>query len=80
MPPVGFEPRISAGERLKTYALDRAATATGDKITNIILKYTRAYQLQQVPVAEQFKAWVCDRSLAGITGSNPSGGMDVCLF
>jgi hypothetical protein len=26
MPPVGFEPRISAGERSWTYALDRAAT------------------------------------------------------
>jgi hypothetical protein len=26
---VGFEPTISAGERSKTYALDRAATETG---------------------------------------------------
>jgi len=25
MPPVGFEPTISAGERPQTYALDRAA-------------------------------------------------------
>ena len=29
MPPVGFEPKISAGERPQTYALDRAATETG---------------------------------------------------
>jgi len=29
MPPVGFEPIISAGERPKTYALERAATGTG---------------------------------------------------
>jgi len=29
MPCVGFEPMISAGERPKTYALDRAATGTG---------------------------------------------------
>ena len=29
MPPVGFEPKISAGERPKTNALDRAATGTG---------------------------------------------------
>ena len=29
MPPVGFEPTTSAGERLQTYALDRAATGTG---------------------------------------------------
>ena len=30
MPPVGFEPTISAGERPQTYALDRAATGIGD--------------------------------------------------
>jgi hypothetical protein len=29
MLPVSFEPRISAGEWLKSYALDRAATGTG---------------------------------------------------
>ena len=29
MPPVGFEPTISARERPQTYALDRAATGTG---------------------------------------------------
>ena len=28
MPPVGFEPTISAGERPETYALDRVATGT----------------------------------------------------
>jgi len=30
MPPVGFETTISAGERPQTYALERAATGTGD--------------------------------------------------
>ena len=29
MPPVGFEPTISAGERSQAYALDRAATEIG---------------------------------------------------
>ena len=29
MPPVGFEPTISAGERPQSYALDRAAPGTG---------------------------------------------------
>ena len=29
MPPVGFEPTISAGERPQTRALDRTATGTG---------------------------------------------------
>ena len=31
MHPVGFEPTISAGEWPQTYALDRAATGTGNK-------------------------------------------------
>jgi hypothetical protein len=31
-------------------------------------------------VAARSKAWVCGRSLAGIAGSNPAGGLDVCLF
>ena len=29
MPPVGFEPTVSAGKRPQTYALDCAATGTG---------------------------------------------------
>jgi hypothetical protein len=41
MPPVGFEPTISAGERPQTYALDRAATGIGfdkgSQILNILL-------------------------------------------
>ena len=32
MSPVGFEPTVSAGERPQTYALDRAATGTGQII------------------------------------------------
>ena len=33
-----------------------------------------------VPVAARSKALVCGRSLAEIVGSNPTGGMDVCLL
>ena len=33
MPLVGFEPTISAGQRLQTYALDREATGTGNCVT-----------------------------------------------
>ena len=29
MPPMGFEPTISEGERPKTYVLERAAIGTG---------------------------------------------------
>ena len=32
-----------------------------------------------IPVAARSKAWVCGRSFAGIVGSNPAGGMDVCV-
>ena len=32
MPPVGFEPTISAGKRPQTYAPDRTATATGTEL------------------------------------------------
>ena len=34
----------------------------------------------QKSVAARSKAWVCGRSLAGIAGSNPAGGMDACLL
>jgi hypothetical protein len=36
----------------------------------------------QVPilVSARSKAYVCDRSLAGIAGSNPAGRKDVCLL
>jgi hypothetical protein len=32
------------------------------------------------PVAVRSKAWVFGRSLDKILGSNPTGGMDVCLL
>jgi len=47
MPPVEFEPTISAGERPQTYALDRAATGTDFKkkldFENIYLQGERAF-------------------------------------
>jgi hypothetical protein len=33
-----------------------------------------------VPVAARSKAWVCSSALVEIVGSNPTGGMDVCLL
>jgi hypothetical protein len=33
-----------------------------------------------VPVAVRSKARPCDRSLAGVTGSNTAEGMDVCVM
>ena len=44
MPPVGFEPTISAGERPQTDALDRAATGTGNKEEILWWGPTMVYQ------------------------------------
>ena len=35
MPPVGFEPTISVGERLQTYASDRAATGPARNVLHV---------------------------------------------
>ena len=54
MPPVGFEPMISGGERPQTYALDRAATGTGSVhhllyqikctvLINVVLSYSSIF-------------------------------------
>jgi hypothetical protein len=40
----------------------------------------RIYVLMRKPVAGRFKAWVCGHSLDGIAGTNPAGGIDVCLL
>jgi hypothetical protein len=32
------------------------------------------------PVTARSEAWVCGRSPAEIMGSNPTGGLDVCLL
>jgi hypothetical protein len=51
MPPVEFEPTISAGERLQTYALDRAATGTG------ILSLLSNQNPLSPPLAPSSAAW-----------------------
>jgi hypothetical protein len=40
---------------------------------------TEARVREPIPVAALSKAWVYGRSFAGIVGSNPTGGMDVCV-
>jgi len=47
MPPVGFEPTISAGERPQTYALDGAANGTGTLVVLSVF-YLRIYVLFSV--------------------------------
>jgi len=38
------------------------------------------FVMQPNPVAARSREWVCGRSLAGIVGSNATGGMAVCLL
>jgi len=52
MPPVGFEPTISAGERPQTYALGRAATGIGN--FNLLLQVIS----QLLCVYEYVKVWM----------------------
>jgi hypothetical protein len=39
-----------------------------------------AVMIPPVPVAAWSEVSVCGRSLAGIEGSNPAEGMDICLL
>ena len=53
------------------------------RITKFILLFIIGmiiWLIVPVPVAARSKAYVCGRSLAEIVGSNPTGGMDVCLL
>ena len=47
MLPVGFEPTISAGERPKTYALDRAATGIGRTCYRTLCNNPEDYNLNR---------------------------------
>ena len=41
---------------------------------------TKSMVVNCYPVAERSKARVCSRSPAEIAGSNPAGGMEICLL
>jgi hypothetical protein len=51
---------------------------SGEPVPDYLYYYLDDSQMP-VPVAARSKAWVCGRSLSGIEGMNPAGGMDVCL-
>ena len=56
MPPAGFEPTISAGEQPQTYALDRAATGTGNLLNYYMPIYTRAVRKVSI-YSEYLENW-----------------------
>jgi hypothetical protein len=66
MPPVGFEPTISAGERSQTYALDRAAFRIGWHYFTFVAYVSFSYQgslwTERVPFQlclEYMGSWIC---------------------
>jgi len=43
IPPVGFEPTVSVGERPQTHTLDRAATGTGFPVFSVLANFEPMY-------------------------------------
>ena len=79
MPPVGFEPTVSACERPQTYALDRAATGTGKKRGYLMWNMRFSWGLW-ISAVLKFKAvfltpslrantWICPNDDDGAAGS-----------
>jgi len=50
------------------------------KLVRSVEEKTLGITYRPVLVAARSKAWVYGRSLAGVVGSSPAGGMDVCLL
>ena len=68
-----------ASGTLKTSSVASCVQACEYNVKNEYIKTLIIYN-NPIPVAEWSKAWICSRSPAGIAGSNPAGGMDVCLL
>jgi len=69
MPPVRFEPTISAGEQSQTYALDRAATGTGLHSATAIKQIKKKNLKHEVPCHGSYPGH-CDYARYEIDGSN----------
>jgi hypothetical protein len=69
------ETRIAKLQKLH-YEIFRIITKLPSVIKiNILYK-----QIGPTPVAALSETWFFGRLLTGIAGSNPAGGMDVCIF
>jgi hypothetical protein len=71
-----FTPR---GESVASFVLEAGCDPEPD-VFNPTRKQPLVPSGQPIPVAARSRVWVCSRSVAGIAGSNPTGGMDVCLL
>jgi hypothetical protein len=65
-----------------SYVLKRIIIYELPLFEKVVLRgiFVRKGEKVPIPVAERSKAWVCSCSPAEIAGSNPAGGMDVCLL
>jgi hypothetical protein len=68
----------------RTHILCFTTNATATELISLIRRVDIQYFILHPPylpiaVAARSKAWFRGSSLAGIAGSNPAGGMDVCL-
>jgi hypothetical protein len=65
-----------------------ACRLQGHMFLRIVVKHLLFYTITGIPYqleacanpsGTRSKAWVCDRLLAGIAGSNPAGGTDIVV-
>jgi len=72
MPPVGFEPTVSAGERPQTYAMDRADTGTGQTesyspvIRNTTTRWTKVHSHKLLCISRSATQQWCNAVLLSI--------------
>jgi len=61
-------------------AILHAYPQQSDRRVSSSIKYTTVLAKLPFPVAARSKALACGRLPAEIVGTNPTGGMDFCLF
>ena len=77
LPWVGFEPTISAGERPKTYALDRAATGTGIVFISLINQMLLEACFTKLSVSHPVQRWVLEWFVNDELGSLEGSGLRI---
>ena len=77
----GISAKLQATFKIKLPAVPTGGNqiyTTTIKLHNYLFRLLSKFNAY--PVAERSKVWICGCLFAGITGSNPARGMDVCLL
>jgi len=74
MPSADFERTIPANQAVAD--IRHSGHENRDRLVSILCALIGR---RSIHVATRRKAWLCDRLLVGIAGSNPAGGMDMSL-